>query len=84
MNEPVLHEIAKKYNRPVADVLLKFHLKRGTAVIPKSVTPARIKSNIQVVDLDLSDEDLQTLQSLKNSFRYCSVKDLKDHPHYPF
>lgn len=84
MNDSVLHEVAKKYNRPVADILIRFHLQRGTAVIPKSVTPARIKTNISVLDFELAPEDLKALESLKTTFRYCSLSDTADHPHYPF
>jgi len=84
MSDPILPEIAKKYNKTVAQVLIKFHVQRGLSVIPKSVTPARIQQNIQVLDFELSPEDLNTLQSMKTTNRYCSVADTKDHPYYPF
>lgn len=84
MSDPVLPEIAKKYNKSVAQVLIKFHVQRGLSVIPKSVTPARILQNIQVLDFELSPEDLNTLQSLPTSNRYCPVADTNDHPYYPF
>jgi len=84
MNDPVVAEIAKKHNRSVAHVLIKFHLARGTSVIPKSVTPARIKSNIEVFDFELSPEDVHTLENLKTTYRYCNLKEQSWHPHYPF
>ena len=84
MNDPVLPGIAKKYNKSIAQVLIKFHLQRGLSVIPKSVTPARILQNIQVLDFELSPEDLETLQSLKTFVRYCAVADTASHPYYPF
>jgi len=84
MKEPVLHEISKKYNKTAAQVLIRFHLDRNTVVIPKSVTPARIKQNLDVLDFKLSPEDLHTLENLKTTFRYCHLKDVADHPDYPF
>ena len=84
MNDSVIQEIAKKYNKTVAQVLIKFHVQRGVSVIPKSVTPARILQNIQVLDFELSPEDLKTLENMKITNRYCAMADTKDHPYYPF
>jgi len=84
LSDPVVNEIAKKYNRTVAQILIKFHLQRGLSVIPKSVTPARIKQNVDVLDFELSPEDLHALENLKTSFRYCAIPFDKEHPHYPF
>lgn len=84
MSDPVLPEIAKKYNKSVAQILIKFHVQRGVSVIPKSVTPARIQQNIQILDFELSPEDLKTLENLKTAHRYCTMADTADHPYYPF
>jgi len=48
MEEPVLVELAAKHKRTVAQVLLRNLIQRGIIVLPKSVTPERIKSNLQV------------------------------------
>jgi len=84
MKEPVLAEIAKKYNKSVPQVLIKFHVQRGVSVIPKSVTPARIKQNIDVMDFELSSEDLNALENLETKNRYCKLAEDSSHPHYPF
>ena len=53
-DEPVLlensklAEIAQKYNKTVGQILIRFQVERGVVVIPKSVTPDRIRSNIDV------------------------------------
>lgn len=48
LEEPVVIEIAKKYNRTPAQILLRHGLQSGVVVLSKSVTPERIKSNFKV------------------------------------
>lgn len=55
LTDKKLTEIADKYNVSVATLLISWAEARGTIVLPKSVTPSRIKSNLQVVDLDAED-----------------------------
>lgn len=62
MQEPLILDIAKKYNVSPANVLLAWGIKRGTSVIPKSVTPARIISNFQTIQLD--DKEFEAIQQL--------------------
>ncbi|TFK82385.1 Aldo/keto reductase [Polyporus arcularius HHB13444] len=67
---PEVKEIAKKYNATPAQVLIAWGVKRGYSVIPKSVTPERIQSNFQ--QIEISDEDYEKLCELgrKNPKRY--------------
>jgi len=52
---PPIVEVAKKRGITPASVLLSYHLARGSSVLAKSVTPARIKANMDLVKLDHSD-----------------------------
>ncbi|GAB3878152.1 aldo/keto reductase [Kibdelosporangium lantanae] len=56
-------EIAERYDRSPVQVLLRWNLQLGNRVIPKSVTPERIRANIQVFDFELSQEDMDLLSS---------------------
>ncbi len=56
--------IAQKYNKSVAQVILRWEIQRGIVVIPKSIHIERMKQNIEVFDFVLSDEDMKTMESL--------------------
>ncbi len=49
--------------------MLRWHLQLGNVVIPKSVTPSRIKENIEVFDFSLDDEDLAAISALNEDRR---------------
>lgn len=57
-------KIAAKYNKTVAQVILRWELQRGIVVIPKSVHIERMEQNLDVFDFELSDEDMQIMASL--------------------
>ncbi|KUL74867.1 MULTISPECIES: aldo/keto reductase [unclassified Streptomyces] len=66
---PAIVAIAQKHGRTPAQVVLRWHLQLGNVVIPKSVTPARIKENIEVFDFSLDDEDLAAISALNEDRR---------------
>ena len=57
-------KIAAKYNKTVAQVILRWELQRGIVVIPKSVHIERMELNLDVFDFELSDEDMQVMAGL--------------------
>ncbi|XP_015759024.1 PREDICTED: alcohol dehydrogenase [NADP(+)]-like [Acropora digitifera] len=71
LEDPKMVEIGKKYGKTPAQVCLRFQIQRGLVVIPKSVTPARIQSNLEVFDFELSAEDMKVIESFNIPFRVC-------------
>ncbi|MFE2182289.1 aldo/keto reductase [Streptomyces sp. NPDC059455] len=67
--DPKLAAIAEKHGKTPAQVVLRWHLDLGNVVIPKSVTPSRIKENIDVFDFQLDSEDLAAIDSLETGNR---------------
>ncbi|GAA1868508.1 aldo/keto reductase [Pseudonocardia ailaonensis] len=64
LSAPIVTALAEKYGRSPAQVVLRWHLQLGNIVFPKSVTPARIRENIDVFDFELADDDVATLSGL--------------------
>jgi diketogulonate reductase-like aldo/keto reductase len=69
LNEPALAAVAAKHGRTPAQVVLRWHLQLGNVVIPKSVTPSRIRENIDVFGFELDGEDLAAIDALDNGGR---------------
>lgn len=71
MEEPKIVAIAAAHSKTPAQVLLRYQLQRGIAVIPKSVTASRIVSNIDVFDFSLSDDEMKIIDSFDRNGRLC-------------
>ncbi|KAG5869703.1 hypothetical protein JTB14_033300 [Gonioctena quinquepunctata] len=89
LQSPVIKNIAEKYKKSSGQVMLRFLLQRSIVPIPKSVTAARIKENIDVFDFSLDAEDMKKLEALNigEEARVCDFNFfpiLKDHPEWPF
>jgi 2,5-diketo-D-gluconate reductase A len=64
LDDPTLIEIAERYGRSVAQVVLRWHIQHGMVVFPKSVTPARIRENFAIFDFELDSVDVETIDAL--------------------
>ncbi|KAH7713904.1 oxidoreductase [Aphelenchoides avenae] len=81
---PLVNEMAKKYGKTPAQILLRQMIQRGINVIPKSVNPERVKENFEVFDFKLSDEDMKKFDNVKENLRLNRWFMLDYHPWYPF
>lgn len=70
LNDPTLIEIANQHNKSTAQIILKWDLQNDVITIPKSITPSRIRENIDIFDFTLSREDLEKISSLNEDFHY--------------
>jgi len=84
LEDPKIKAIAEKYGKTPAHVLIRYQIDRGIIVIPKSVTPSRIKSNSEVFDFKLSAEDIATINSFNRNHRFCPMEWMTGHKYYPF
>lgn len=67
--EESIKTLAKKHDKTAAQVILRWHLQSNSIVIPKSVTPSRIKENMDVFDFELSASDMEEIASLDSDVR---------------
>jgi len=70
LDHPAVTAIAEEQERTPAQVLLRWHIQLGNVVIPKSVTPERIRSNFEVFDFELSDEEMDRISELDTGTRF--------------
>lgn len=69
LNDPVLVEIANKYNKSTAQVILRWDIQTGVVTIPKSIKPHRIADNADIFDFELTQEDLNQISTLNQNKR---------------
>jgi alcohol dehydrogenase (NADP+) len=70
LEDPTITAIASRRGLTPAQVVLRWALQRGTAVIPKSVTPARLAENLAAAEGELAPEDMEAIAGLERSQRF--------------
>ncbi|KAI8067223.1 NADP-dependent oxidoreductase domain-containing protein [Thamnidium elegans] len=76
LDDPVILDIAKKYNKSPAQVVLNWGVNRGYAVIPKSTTPARIEANFTYFKLEDSEIEAITALGREHPYRSCRPENM--------
>lgn len=61
---PELKEVAEKYNKTVAQIILRWHIQRGIIVIPKTTHKERMEENYNIFDFELTETDMNVISSL--------------------
>ena len=70
LEEPLFAELAKKYGKTNAQVILRWHIQAGNIVIPGSKNPAHIKDNFDLFDFSLTEEEMAKITALDKGTRY--------------
>ncbi|CAG2118825.1 unnamed protein product [Medioppia subpectinata] len=84
LNDTVVLEIADKHNVTAAQVLIRYEAQRGVVVIPKATSRKYIEENFNVFNINLSEEDMKSIDSLNQNLRYNVVDYAKKNKYYPF
>jgi len=84
MTEPAVVEIARKYRKTGAQVILRWQVQRSVVVIPKSKSPARILENASLFDFELTDAEMAAVANLHQGLRVCGYTGMSEHPLHPW
>lgn len=68
-DQEIIKKLAKKYGKTAAQIVIRWHLDSGLVVIPKSITPARIKENFEVFDFRLEKPEISEIAKLDQGNR---------------
>ncbi len=69
LTDEAIQRLAAKHSKTPAQVVLRWHIQLGNVVIPKSVTPSRIRENFAIFDFSLDSDDLAAIAALNTSER---------------
>lgn len=64
LTNPQLIDIAKRYQKSVAQLCIRWCLQNNVLPLPKSVTPERIIDNLKVFDFEISQDDMETINNM--------------------
>ncbi|CAH2084336.1 unnamed protein product [Euphydryas editha] len=83
-DDPVLVDIAEKYGKTTAQVVLRWLVDRDIIPIAKTVKYSRLKENIDIFDFKLDPEEIEMINSFNSNTRYTLPSFWQTHRHYPF
>jgi len=64
LNNEIIIKLGKKYNKNSGQIILRFEVQEGVITLPKSTNPERIKSNLDIFDFKLTDEEMNSIRAL--------------------
>lgn len=83
-DHPLLKRLADKYHKTVAQILIRYLLDREIVAIPRSTNKGRIRENIDVLDFQLTAEEVSDLSQFNTSYRLRTPAKWYPHPEFPF
>lgn len=73
LNEPLFTELAAKYQKSNAQIILRWHVQSGHIVFPKTTNPAHMADNIDLFDFELTNAEMAQVSVLNSNTRYYNV-----------
>jgi D-xylose reductase len=70
LKQPVVLEAAKRHGKSPAQIVLRWGVQRGTAVIPKTSRPERLRENLAIFDFELADDEMAAISALDRNRRF--------------
>lgn len=69
LEEALIQQLASKYNKTPAQIVLRYDVQHGVVTIPKTMTPSRMTENLDVFDFALADEEMAQLDAMNDGLR---------------
>ena len=70
LEQPIVRKIAAAHNKTPAQIVLRWGVQRGTAVIPKTSRPERLRENLAIFDFELTADEMNSITALDRHQRY--------------
>lgn len=70
LEEELVKKLAAKYKRTPAQIVLRWAVQRGTAIIPKTTKPERMDENIDLFNFSLTSEEMLSISKLNKNMRF--------------
>lgn len=80
LNDPTIEEIARRYNKSVAQVILRWHMQRGLITIPRCDNDDYTDENLCIYDFELSSKEMETISGLNRNLRTYEKNDPDNFP----
>ena len=77
LDEEVLKEMSKKYNKTLGQIALNWSISQGVIVIPRTSSTERMKENLLSTSFKMKDEDIEKIGQLNRNFHFCSSLNWK-------
>ena len=71
LNEKIILDLAKKYNKTVGQIILNWHVHLGVIPIPGTSNIERMKENLAAIDFKMDEKDYEEISKLDKQFRFC-------------
>ncbi|CEF66811.1 Alcohol dehydrogenase [NADP(+)] [Strongyloides ratti] len=84
LEDPIVQKLSTKYSKTPAQILMRYLIQRGMAIIPKSTNEKRIIENSQIFDFKISPEEMEEMNNINYKKRLFKFDIAKGHPEDPY